>query len=115
MKAPSRLATWLLRRFGSGPNNQQVIGDLLELYRKHESPLWYWRQVASAIAVSFFKAISGRSMLRRTRWAMLLSTIFAAVVTPTNDIPNMMIVAIPLMIFYFALMLVVMFLESRAA
>lgn len=29
---PPRLAVWLLRRFGSSPNNAAIIGDLDERY-----------------------------------------------------------------------------------
>lgn len=44
--------------------------------------------------------VSGPFLLRNTRWAILLSTIIAAVVTPTTDSFNMMVVAIPMVFLY---------------
>jgi sec-independent protein translocase protein TatC len=44
--------------------------------------------------------ITGRFLLKNTRWAILISTIIAAVVTPTTDIANMMVVAIPMVLLY---------------
>ena len=56
-KQPPRIATWMLKHFGSGPNNDAVLGDLAEQYREKDSALWYWRQAMEAIPVSFFKEI----------------------------------------------------------
>jgi sec-independent protein translocase protein TatC len=44
--------------------------------------------------------VSGPFLLKNTRWAILISTIIAAVITPTTDIPNMMVVAIPMVLLY---------------
>jgi sec-independent protein translocase protein TatC len=44
--------------------------------------------------------VSGTFLLKNTRWAVLISTIVAAVVTPTTDIANMMVVAIPMIGLY---------------
>jgi hypothetical protein len=52
---PPEAAKWLLNHLGSSPNNASVIGDLDERYRSGHSRRWYWRQVAMAIAISFFK------------------------------------------------------------
>src|SRR5262249_3227875 len=40
---PPRLARWLLNHFGCSPNNEALIGDLDEQYRKRHSRRWYWR------------------------------------------------------------------------
>jgi sec-independent protein translocase protein TatC len=44
--------------------------------------------------------VSGPFLLRNTRWAILISTIIAAVVTPTIDMFNMMVVAVPMVLLY---------------
>jgi hypothetical protein len=59
---PKRLpgiATWMLKRFGSGPNNDVLLGDLAEQYRQNENTMWYWRQAMKAIPVSLFKEVRG--------------------------------------------------------
>jgi hypothetical protein len=60
---PPAVAVWLLRHFGSSPNNDVVIGDLNERYKRGRSRMWYWRQVATAIVVSFFQEIWGHKLL----------------------------------------------------
>ena len=44
--------------------------------------------------------VSGPFLLRNTRYALLLSAIVAAIITPTSDIPNMMVIMIPMMLLY---------------
>src|SRR5438128_1008101 len=44
--------------------------------------------------------VSGPFLLRNTRYAILMATILAAVITPTTDIPNMMMMAIPMVALY---------------
>jgi hypothetical protein len=46
---PPTIATWLLRHFGYGRNNDAIIGDLTERYRQGRSRRWYWRQVLVAM------------------------------------------------------------------
>ena len=48
---PPRLATWLLQRWGSGPQRDSLVGDLIERYQQGRSPAWYWRQVLRALIV----------------------------------------------------------------
>jgi hypothetical protein len=67
---PPRIATWLLRHFGSSPNNDVVIGDLNERYQQGRSRLWYWRQAVAAIVVSFFTEVWSHKLL--TIWAMYI-------------------------------------------
>src|SRR5437773_9467238 len=40
--------------------------------------------------------VSGPFLLRNTRYAILVSAILAAVITPTTDIPNMLMMAVPM-------------------
>src|SRR5438128_2262813 len=58
-KQPPRIATWMLKHFGSGPDNDALLGDLAEQYRRRDSAMWYWRQAMKAIPVSLFKEIRG--------------------------------------------------------
>ena len=44
--------------------------------------------------------VDGPFLLKNTRWAILISTIIAAVVTPTTDPFNMMVVAVPMILLY---------------
>src|SRR6266550_4775106 len=39
--------------------------------------------------------VSGPFLLRNTRYAILIATVLAAVITPTTDIPNMLMMAVP--------------------
>ena len=52
-----RIATWMLKHFGSGPDNDTLLGDLAEQYQRNGNAMWYWRQALKAIPVSFFKEI----------------------------------------------------------
>jgi hypothetical protein len=64
----------MLKHFGSGSDNDALLGDLDEQYAEKNSALWYWRQTLGAIVVSFFKEIwghkwiAGRGLL--TGWAV---------------------------------------------
>jgi len=52
-----RGATWLLERLGSGPRFDPLIGDLLEQFAEGRSRLWFWRQVAGAVAGHILAAL----------------------------------------------------------
>jgi hypothetical protein len=56
-KQPPGIATWMLKQFGSGSNNETLLGDLAEQYQHNGSAMWYWRQAMKAIPVSFFREI----------------------------------------------------------
>src|ERR1700719_851213 len=60
---PPRIATWLLRHFGSSPNNDVVIGDLNERYQQGTSRMWYWRQVLLAVAITWYAGIRSHKLL----------------------------------------------------
>jgi hypothetical protein len=53
-----RVATWLLRRFSSGPHGEAIAGDLMERYALRPSRVWYWRQVLSAIRADILTTVS---------------------------------------------------------
>lgn len=58
-----KLATWLLKRLNSIPDNDALIGDLVEQYFQGRSRLWYWKQAFLAIVVSFGREISKHPVL----------------------------------------------------
>jgi hypothetical protein len=62
-KQPPKVATWMLKHFGSGSDNDALLGDIAEQYRGKESVAWYWRQALSGIVVSFFKEIRGHKRI----------------------------------------------------
>jgi hypothetical protein len=78
---PPGLAHWLLKHFGSSPNNDAVIGDLNERYRNSRSSMWYWRQAMMTIVMSFFHEIwnhkfqAVRALL--TGWLIKTVSLFA--------------------------------------
>jgi len=43
------VATWFLKLFCSGAEDESLIGDLLEKYQRGRGRLWYWRQVAAIV------------------------------------------------------------------
>jgi len=44
--------------------------------------------------------VSGSFLLRNTRYAVLIAFLVAAIITPTTDIPNMMMMAVPMIALY---------------
>jgi hypothetical protein len=78
----------MLKHFGSGPNNDTVLGDLAEQYRQKDNEMWYWRQVLKAIPISFWKEIRGHKKIAARAlltgwalWTLYVTTIFP-VLTP---------------------------------
>lgn len=61
-KQPPSLSTWMLKHFGSGPNNDAVLGDLAEQYAQSGSASWYRRQALKAIGVGFFREIGAHKV-----------------------------------------------------
>ena len=76
---PPRIARWLLEHFGCSPNNATVAGDLDERYHIGRSAAWYWKQVAAAIGVSFFKEIWNHKL--RAVTAVISGWLFALMAT----------------------------------
>src|SRR5215471_3208383 len=62
-RQPPRLAVWMLKHFGSGPDNDALLGDLAEQYAEKNSAWWYWRQTLGGIVVSTFKDIRNHKLL----------------------------------------------------
>jgi len=57
------VATWILRHFGSSPNNESIIGDLAERFQGRQSRLWYWRQVILAVVVGLCRELRGNKLI----------------------------------------------------
>lgn len=74
MTQPPRIATWMLKHFGSGSDNETLLGDLAEQYQGNGGTMWYWRQALKAIPVSLFKEIGGHKWIAArallTGWAV---------------------------------------------
>ena len=83
---PPRIATWMLKHFGSGPNIETLRGDLAEQYQENGSAIRYWRQAMKAIPVSFFRDIRAHKwsvakalMTGWVLWILAASLIFPIV------------------------------------
>jgi hypothetical protein len=55
-RSPPRSATWLLERL-SAARFEPLLGDLEEQYAEGRSRLWYWRQVAGALALDLERTL----------------------------------------------------------
>jgi hypothetical protein len=60
-QAPSA-ATWLLKFLTPRDMSEALIGDLLEEFMRGRSASWYWRQLLTAIIVSFAQELRRRWM-----------------------------------------------------
>jgi hypothetical protein len=77
---PPAIATWLLRHFGCSPNNDAVIGDLKERYRRGQTAMWYWKQVLVAIVVGSETQLLAKEelLMKRTAvWMFILVGVFS--------------------------------------
>ena len=87
---PPLAATWLLKSFGCSPDNETILGDLGERYALKQDPLWYWRQIALAIASGLVHEVRSCKFLTATGmlvgWGLLVlySTLFQILVTELN-------------------------------
>jgi hypothetical protein len=70
---PPRFARWLLEHCSAPGRDAALDGDLLEELRAGRSADWYRRQVMSALAVGWMRALSTRGMLVlfAALWSML--------------------------------------------
>src|SRR5262245_9430774 len=60
----------LLKRLVPGEDHDVLLGDLCEEYQHGRAAIWYWMQIAAAIAVSAWKQT-------RTRKSVVLGAIAA--------------------------------------
>jgi hypothetical protein len=60
---PPRIATWLLQHLGCDPNNEAIVGDLVEQYRAGRSRMWYRGQALRALIVGVCGRLTQRPFL----------------------------------------------------
>lgn len=65
------------------------------------------------IAINTVKKISTRAMLKAERWVILVSFILAAILTPTPDIFNQLIMALPLILLYQLTVVIIWLLNTK--
>jgi len=84
-RQPPRNPTWMLKQFGSGPDNDVLLGDLAEQYQQKGGAVWYWRQALKAIPISLcrevfaHKTIAARALL--TGWVLWIVGVTATFVS----------------------------------
>jgi hypothetical protein len=71
------IATWLLRLFCSSPEDESLMGDLLEKYQQGSGRFWYWRQVTAIVFLRLGRsvrqlALSAAAMPMRNAFTLLL-------------------------------------------
>jgi sec-independent protein translocase protein TatC len=54
------------------------------------------------VMLNFLGMLSAKSLLAAWRWAIVVAFTFAAIMTPTPDALTMILVAIPIVVLYFA-------------
>jgi hypothetical protein len=83
---PPALATWLLGLLDYSAWNDAVAGDLLEEYQQRRSSAWYWRQVATAVAIAVVRDVRRHWVLacRALAVAFLLLNISHALVSKVD-------------------------------
>ena len=85
-KHPPEVATWLLKHFGSGPDKDILLGDLVEQYSQRNSDAWYWRQTLKAIPFGFFREVrAARIPKARALGTVLLAVAVAAALISDID------------------------------
>ena len=60
---PPRVAIWILRTLGSGPDIEALLGDLSEEYRSGRSRVWFWWQVLTAIPITLVREVRAHVVL----------------------------------------------------
>ena len=64
------VATWLLKLFCSGPEQESVIGDLIEQYQQGRGRFWYWRQVIAIVFYGHYRDAGPRLLESKGRIRM---------------------------------------------
>ena len=67
------------------------------------------------VLLNFVGVLQGRTILKGWRWAILAITLFTAIATPAADVISMFLLAIPMVILYFAAVLVALWHDRVAA
>lgn len=67
------------------------------------------------VLLNFIGVLQARTILKGWRWAVLAITIFTAIATPAADVISMILLAIPMVVLYFAAVAVAMLHDRGAA
>ncbi|HIY67551.1 MAG TPA: twin-arginine translocase subunit TatC [Candidatus Agrococcus pullicola] len=67
------------------------------------------------VMLNFANMLTAKSILKGWRWAVILITIFAAMMTPAGEIISMFILAVPILVLYFAAALIAWLNDRRRA
>lgn len=59
--------------------------------------------------------VEGRTILKGWRWAVLVATLFGAFVTPAGEVLSMFIIAVPMVVLYFAATGIALLVDRRRA
>jgi sec-independent protein translocase protein TatC len=97
------LAMEFLVAFGEKIGFKQNISamEYFDLFLMFEVVLGIVFEIPAVIFIlSRIGLVSGPFLLRNLRYAILIACIAAAVLTPTQDIPNMLMVGIPMIVLY---------------
>src|SRR5438046_6787520 len=86
MRLPPKVATWLLTHFGSGANNEVLLGDLIERYQQGLPRMWYWKQSLKAIAAGAFNECRHHKLL--TVRALVIGWIVMFLYFQTFQVPR---------------------------
>jgi len=95
---------FLLRQIGQdelGLKTILSVSDAFDLVFALEIGLGVVFEIPALIyLLSRLGIVSGPFLLRNTKYAILIAFVLAAIITPTSDIPNMMIMAVPMIVLY---------------
>ena len=79
-RKPPRLAVWLLKRRGGSPENEALLGDLIEEFENGRSSGWFWRQTFEAFTVASDRVMPGLAMqllILLVAWGVPAAVFFA--------------------------------------
>ena len=95
LRPPPAAATWVLKLFCSNPEDDSLVGDLMEQYQRGHGPIWYWRQVLVIVFLGFYRK-PGRVLVRTMRlgFALILLIAILLIVALLTDIWVIFLVAI---------------------
>src|ERR1700730_13110960 len=82
---PPRIATWLLDHLVSGRHRESLIGDLDEQFARGRSPLWFWKQALTTIALTGSQEVRAHKFLA-LRGLALSVAVFYFVRIPTSTL-----------------------------
>ena len=82
---PPRIATWLLDHLVSGRHRESLIGDLDEQFARRRSPLWFWKQALTTIALTGSQEVRAHKFLA-LRGLALSVAVFYFVRIPTSTL-----------------------------